>query len=693
MIAQNMNQTVRHVGSLIGILVALTTQNLVIFREHYLADVGFPWDFPLAYYAVVAHWTSAVSKGILPEWIPFQQMGYPFAFHAQSGLYYPPLWIFPILKIPYTLNAAVVFQCLHVLVGAYGMFMFLRIKLVSKPFALIGALLFQFFGGFYSNAEHVDIIRAFALTPWLLYLFSFSLRDSSLVPRRLLFIPWGLFLFITGAYPGNVISTLFILAVYILCQLLADYGRTRNIRRVIQASIALLVLTTLGIALAAIQIGPLLFYRDQFVRLDNLNLVRYSLELHHLPGLFLSNRTLPGEISMTSTYVTLPALILASFIPLARLKQQWIEATVGSVATLMAAGPQSPFWILATTWTPWLKLSRHSSSDYRIFLAITIILFAIYGLQSLFKQELSAHGMIRRTIMVAAWFGAGIYIAYKDVGIPVISAWGIATATLILVLVVWAIQPKRTNWVLLALVFIIALDAWRVLPDIPTWQEPMISSYYQRQGWLPRTDGQLDISKIFDTLPSSRPAREVPTNNFSWRGYLTGAYLTTDLSASVLRTTRVIEANPLYFEWMLLKWTPIFLGAGFFDREMDRLYISEAELSAHLNIGRQNEPAVTQIDYGINHVTYWVSLPEPMLMIENETYYPGWSGEIISPDPNLTQLTLRAIAVNDVLRAWWLPAGKYRLDTHFQLPTTPVFRIVSLGAFGIWIVILLSRRN
>ncbi len=35
----------------------------------------------------------------------------------------------------------------------------------------LGAFVFQFFGGFYSNAEHVDIIRAFALTPWLLYSF------------------------------------------------------------------------------------------------------------------------------------------------------------------------------------------------------------------------------------------------------------------------------------------------------------------------------------------------------------------------------------------------------------------------------------------------------------------------------------------------------------------------------------------
>ena len=75
---------------------------------------------------MVAFWTAVVRDGVFPQWIPFQQMGYPFALQMQSGMNYLPLWIFPALNLPYTLRAAIVFQCLHVLVGAIGMFLLAR---------------------------------------------------------------------------------------------------------------------------------------------------------------------------------------------------------------------------------------------------------------------------------------------------------------------------------------------------------------------------------------------------------------------------------------------------------------------------------------------------------------------------------------------------------------------------------------
>ncbi len=681
--------------SVIGIPIMLALQNVVIFREHYFADVGFPWDFPLAYYAIVAHWTSAVSKGIFPEWIPFQQMGYPFALQLQSGLYYPPLWIFPIFKIPYTLNAAVVVQCIHVWAGAFGMFFLLRDKLVSDELAFVGAFLFQFFGGFYSNAEHVDIIRAFALAPWLLYLFTFSSSNTFILPRRILFIPLGLYLLATGAYPGNLLSTAFILAVYVIFQMLAGYLRTRNFHWIIRISIVTLILTVLGIALSAIQIGPALLYRDQFIRLDIVDAlpqnVRYFIELAHLPGLFLSNKTLPGEISMTSTYVTLPALILASFVTFDRVKQHWIAMTIGGVAMLMATGPQSPFWILITNLAPWLKASRHPSSDYRVFIAIPIILLAILGLQSIIHKELSGRAIIARIGFVAIWFFTSIFTIYHQVNTSIIWALAIATATLILLLVSWAVQPKRIYLVLASLILIAALDAWRVLPDIPTWQEPAISFYYPKQGWMSREDSQLNVSSIFDSLPSSRPAREVPANDFAWHGYLDGHYLTKD-SLSTLKTPHIINTNPLYFEWMLLPWKPIFLDVQVAQNENGHVDLPDEELSTKLNSLDSTQQRVLQTKYGINDVTYSVSLRESYLMIENEAYFPGWSGEIVLPDQ---KIPIQAIPVNGVLRGWLLPAGEYILETHFQLPVTPVFRIISLGALAIWLAILflLGRKD
>ena len=58
-------------------LAVLFLQNVVIFWGHYFKDVGFPRDFLMSYYGVVAFWTTAVQKGINPQWIPFEAMGYP----------------------------------------------------------------------------------------------------------------------------------------------------------------------------------------------------------------------------------------------------------------------------------------------------------------------------------------------------------------------------------------------------------------------------------------------------------------------------------------------------------------------------------------------------------------------------------------------------------------------------------------
>src|SRR5688572_17280346 len=91
----------------------LAIQNLTIFQNHYFRDYGFPWDFIQGYYSMAAFWTSVVSQGVYPSWIPYPQLGLPSNLLLQSGIHYLPLWIFPLLRIEYTLNAAVIFQCLH----------------------------------------------------------------------------------------------------------------------------------------------------------------------------------------------------------------------------------------------------------------------------------------------------------------------------------------------------------------------------------------------------------------------------------------------------------------------------------------------------------------------------------------------------------------------------------------------------
>ena len=91
---------------------------------------------------------------------------------------------------------------------------------------------------------------------------------------------------------------------------------------------------------------------------------------------------------------------------------------------------------------------------------------------------------------------------------------------------------------------------------------------------------------------------------------------------------------------MLMKWTPILLDPNFnTSSESKRITLP---VSTFLNIMNQSELCseftcdsvfseqhtnannqVVQIRYGINDISYEVSLKQPKLMVENEIYFPG----------------------------------------------------------------------
>ena len=332
--------------------IFLLIQNVAIFWAHYFRNVGFPLDFLTTYYAWPAFWTTAISTGIFPQWIPYQSMGYPLATNAQSGLYYPIFWLFPLLHIPFTLQAAVIVQTLHVLFGSIGMFLLLNLIFKSSRYAFIGAVAFQFFGGFYSNAEHSDIIRAFSITPWLFYVIKLNI-DKPSITRRSLFIPIVIYFLATGGYPGNFISSLFIIPIFLCLEIFHAYLKVK--RRALKVGAAMFGLIVIGISISAIHIGPIWQERNELTRFISLTPQHTGLWKKDIPALFMSSRPISGEPSMISTFVTLPMLIFASFISISAIKKHWIFITILILSILMVAGPHSAFWHKITSAVPALK--------------------------------------------------------------------------------------------------------------------------------------------------------------------------------------------------------------------------------------------------------------------------------------------------------------------------------------------------
>ena len=727
--------------TLIFVLV-LTIQNLVIFWPHYFSNVGFPWDFPMSYYPWVAFWTAAVEKGIFPSWVPFQSMGYPFVLQLQAALFYPPFWVFPLFNIPHTLQASVAVQCLHILAGSIGMFLLLRLLVEDKRLALLSAVIFQFFGGFYGNAQHSDIIRSFALTPWALYCFTFpveagvfstrlgqqsaaflekiqgwlrSVFRCPYLPMRAYFIPLVIFFLATGGYPGNLVAIFFILAVYVAAQLIQTYLNNRSISQVFSVGLILTLLTFLGVSMSVIQLGPSWIFRNEFSRLSNFDaLDKLEIWIPQLPGLFLSSKTLPGEITETSTYITLPALIFASFILTKTIRKHWPIAVIGLVSLLMIGGNSSFFYRGMTKLFLPLALSRFPTSDYRALLAIPLIIFAVLGLRDLFQNRWGMDSLLVRTGFIVFWFFQGLYMAYwenplverlgtNDFGYAlfawtglhawhnhVLSAVAVFFVTLGLLLLLSQVQRRITMAALILLAGLIFLDGARVITDMDTWRGPRVyEDYYGRK--IPLfVNGQFSPRQIFTHLPVSRPERiEVGHHHwFSWRGYIDGSYQMQDYKACPTSSCNQIQANEIYWEYMLKEWRPIVLVDGWKADESNKITVSDDLISQAASSTAGNNTGVEQTFYGLDKITYTVDLDQPVLMIENETYFPGWTAKLGSGAGG-EQIT--AFAVNNAFRAWQLPAGRYEMEAAFHFPYFRTMVYISLASALLWFGLLFHR--
>ena len=95
------------------------------------------------------------------------------------------------------------------------------------------------------------------------------------------------------------------------------------------------------------------------------------------------------------------------------------------------------------------------------------------------------------------------------------------------------------------------------------------------------------------------------------------------------------------------------------------------------------DPRILQESFGIDWARYRVDSDQPFLLVENEVYFPGWElkreGSPAAPEPQ------PAVRVNENLRGWILPAGRYTFETRFRLRGLRLFAAVSAAAWVAWL--------
>jgi hypothetical protein len=645
-----------------------------MFAGHYAGAVLIPWDFGKTYHAVPFFWTTAAGSGTFPTWVPFQGPGAPLAMNLQSGLFYPPLWIFPALGLTYSLHAAIVFQLLHVLFGACGMSALARTRgLDWRTTALAGAA-FQVFGGFFSNAQHPDIVRGYAWTPWLLAALTVSPGERGLGPWRARLLSVAVLGLLTGAYPGQGPATLVLGGLYLALQLLDCEARPRFAREKLRSVLLRVAWLALGLLMAGVHLLPPWLLRDELLRSAEAgSLERTGLGAWNAFTTFLPYDVpfLEGDVSMRSLFITLPVLVGLFLVPVRALRRE--PALLLVLLLSVALAQAGPALALAARLLPPLGLSRFPAADYRALLAVPLVLFGALGLRGALEGGLRTWGTLPRALALGAFLWVGLE-HWGRKGLPPESARSLylILGAALLVLLVASLRGGTVRYGALVLLGLVLADGRRLHQSVRRTWSPVVPGREQRwQADFAKLRGELEAE--LGRARSERPGRR---DGESLDGYRRGAYVFHDYAASDhLAVVDRLMKRPLA-KHMLRPSAPLLLAA---ETPLDPLPKAlERPLPAAQGSAVCRSFAPVSIRYA-------VSTRVPALLVENEPAFPGWSAVRVD-----SGVELESVPAAWPLRAWHLAAGEYEVALTFRMPAFTWAALVSLCAAALWLVFSLA---
>jgi hypothetical protein len=125
-------------------------------------------DIPITHFPNL-HWirNSIINHHQIPLWTDLIFSGYPFSSNPLSGLWYFPGWIALLFPLPIGINISLL---IHLLIGIFGMYFFLKDMNLSENGSIFGAIAFTFSAKIFSHigAGHLYLIYAIIWTPLFL---------------------------------------------------------------------------------------------------------------------------------------------------------------------------------------------------------------------------------------------------------------------------------------------------------------------------------------------------------------------------------------------------------------------------------------------------------------------------------------------------------------------------------------------
>lgn len=376
----------------ITVFAVLVFLQVVMFWQFY-AGIGIPpYDFLGAYAGDAFVWWTDGAFFAPPEWIPYVWGGYPSASGLQNSAWYLPTGIVAMFGT-YNLHAAAILAAIHVAFGACGMYLLLRAFRVDFFISLFGAVALFFGVGFFSNASHIDIARAYAWLPWVLWILTplWPWRKWWSIPLASLLL-WQA---ITGIYPGIAVSSVYVLIPWIL--MLSLVFKPKFSEYVLPAALA----GVTALLLSMPRVLPYLLLNDGSSEpAPEASLFSGSVLGTMLFG-YRYDYDIPNDLTMRSLFVPVTVIVLALF---ARWSDPICKVAFALVGPAVLLGMPFWPWFSAVQHLPGLQLSRFSMSDFKVFMVVGAILLAVSGLRTLCSRARVARPALGLVLSIAtAW--------------------------------------------------------------------------------------------------------------------------------------------------------------------------------------------------------------------------------------------------------------------------------------------------
>lgn len=663
-----------------GIVLLLAAVTVVVFRREIFDHWTFPWDFVGGYTATPAFVAASIGSGHIFSWSPFVASGFPVAVDPQAGMYFPGWWLLGGLGIPATLRVLTVVQVAHVLFGATGVLALARARRMRWSLAAIAALAFLFFGGFYGDSEHADIVRGLSYLPWLLWSLTPSTDDGGW--PRLIALPPLAWLIVTGAYPGQSVSFAIIGLVYLLVSLRVD---SQCIWRRYRMSLLLAVASCIAVSVAVLAPYLLAELAHELHRVyEPTAPVRASESIAPLDmlGLYLNNFAWTPDGTITSWAIGVPVLIGLAGVNREVLRRQAPLAFVGVAALALAMTPKIGFVGRAMASVRPLFPSRFPASDYKAAVAVALVVLAAEGWGQLSRHR---RRMAWKAVLAGCALIAGAALAPATYARPTQELWLVVVVIVAGVVLTLVRLPWRVLVGLLAILIIVdgvrEINDYRYLGRISPWQTPPaeLALYRTRDAFVH------ELLAHLAEAPATRPARVAPWAPISQvptgtppdaSGWVAEGYHMTDYSGTIERVRWEAEHNPTWSRLLLEPWH----GYTFLCARVG------CHGSVHLPSPATWRPstAVHTVAYGMEDVVYSVDVSQPVLMVENELAIHGWRAN---------SSKVRVVAAGIPFRAWRLSPGDYQFTASYHERGRLLQELMTLAALLAWAVCAFTLRR